>query len=128
MRKVLLENPEMTLILENGIVCATFKLVSLDLKTTQRIVDERVKAMGEKKYPFFANIRSVKYSSKKAREFFACEKGCEGLLAAALLVDSPLGSLIGNFFVKASNPKIPTKTFSNETEAIKWLTQYVTND
>jgi len=128
MKRVLLENREMTLELEDGIIISTFKIKSLDLKTTQKIVEDRVKAIGSKSYPLVANIRSVKYSTKTARDFFASQKGCEGLIAAAILVDSPLGSMIGNFFVKVSNPFVPTKTFSSESDAKKWLMQYVKKD
>ncbi len=128
MKKVLLENREMILELEDGIVISTFKMKSLDLKTTHKIVEDRVRAMGEKSYPLLANIRSLKYSTKTAREYFASKKGCEGLIAAALLVESPLGSMIGNFFVKVSNPFVPTKTFSNELEAKKWLSQFIAKE
>lgn len=128
MKKVLLENEEMTLELEKGIMIVTIKLSSLDLKTTQKLVEDRVKEMDGKLYPLIANIRRVKYSTKKARDFFASEKGCEGIIAAALLVDSTLGSMIGNFFVNISKPLVPTKTFSNEIDAKKWLTQFVKKD
>jgi hypothetical protein len=125
MKKVLFINREMTLELENGIMISTFNLGSLDLKTTQKIVEDRVKIMDGKLYPLVADIRSVKYSTKAARDFFASEKGCEGIIAAALLVNGSLGSMIGNFFAKISKPFVPTKVFSNEIEAKKWLAQYV---
>ena len=126
--KTPINNEYHRIVLENGIVIETFKLSYMDLKTTQKLVEDTVIAFAKKSYPLLANIRSVKHSSKKAREFFASEKGCEGIIAAALLVDSTFGSMIGNFFVKVSNPLVPTKAFSNEIEAKKWLTQYVKND
>lgn len=126
--KTLLDNEHQKIILENGIVLQIFKMSYLDLKTTQILTEDRVKSFGEKSYPLLSNIRSVKHSSRKARAFFASEKGCENIVAAALLVDSTFGSMISNFFVKVTNPIIPTKAFSNEIEAKKWLTQYVKND
>ncbi len=123
--KTLADNEYHKMQLENGIVIETFKPSYLDLKTTQKLVEDRVKTMGGTSYPLLANIRSIKTSSKRARDFFASEKGCDGLIAAALLVDSTLGSMIGNFFVKVTNPNIPTKAFSKETEAKKWLAQFV---
>jgi len=123
--KILSDNEYHKITLENGIVIQTFKLDTLDLKTTQKLVEDRIKAFGDISYPLIANIRSLKHSSKKAREFFASDKGCERLIAAALIVDSPLGSMIGNFFVKITDPVIPAKVFSNVAEAKRWLEQYV---
>lgn len=126
--KVLLNNDYQRIELQNGIVIQTFKITSLDLETTQKLTAERVKVFAEKSYPLIANIRSIKFSRKKAREFFASEKGCEGIIAAALLVDNTLGSMIGNFFIKVNNPRVPSKAFSNEIDAKKWLAPYVKKD
>lgn len=51
----------------------------------------------------------------------ASEAGCRGVIAAAVLIDSPLGSMIGNFFISISRPLRPTKIFTDEVEAKKWL-------
>ena len=126
--KTLLDNEYQKITLENGIILQTFKVSYLDLKTTHLLVEDRIKAFAEKSYPLIANIRSVKNSSRKARAYFASDKGCESLIAAALIVDSSFGSMISNFFIKVSSPIIPAKAFSNEIEANKWLAQYVKKD
>ena len=54
----------------------------------------------------------------------ASEEGCEGVVAAAILIDSSIGSMIGNFFIRISKPLRPTKIFTDEVLAMKWLQQF----
>ncbi|MES2590779.1 MAG: hypothetical protein V4608_02755 [Bacteroidota bacterium] len=125
MKNILLENEEVTIELENGIVIAKWKSTSVDLDIAQQAVKYRLEATNYKSYPILSNIRAIKNISKPARDFLATEKGCEGITAAAVLIDSPLGSMIGNFFISISRPLRPTKIFTDEADAKKWLTQYV---
>jgi hypothetical protein len=41
--------------------------------------------------------------------------------ATALFVDAPVSQLLANFFLRVNKPTIPTKMFTSETEALKWL-------
>jgi hypothetical protein len=38
-----------------------------------------------------------------------------------MLIDSPLGVVIGNFFLKVNRPPYPLRLFRNEREAEQWL-------
>lgn len=125
MKKTLLENNEIKLELEDGIVSAEFKVDHFDLRVVQKLVEDRKKAFNGIIYPLLANVISVKSSTKAARDFFASEKGCEGISAAAMIINSPVGSMIGNFYLRISRPLRPSKLFTDETEAKKWLAQFV---
>lgn len=125
MKKLLLKNDEVTIVLDDGIVIATWESDSVDLEAAQRAVKYRLECTDYQPYPLLSNIKPIKIISKPARDFLASEAGCEGIIAAAILIDSPLGSMIGNFWISISRPLRPTKIFTNEAEAKKWLTQYV---
>jgi hypothetical protein len=128
MKKILLDNNEITLELEDGIVNAIFKVEHFDLQLVQQLVEDRKKAFDGLLYPVIANVISVKSSTKAARDFFASEKGCEGIIAAAVIINSPVGSMKGNFYLRISRPLRPSKLFTDETEAKKWLAQFVKKD
>lgn len=128
MKKLLLENNEVTIELEEGIVVAKWKNTFVDLTVAQRAVKYRLECTDYTSFPLLSNIKLVKNSTKEARDFLASEIGCEGIIAAAVLIGSPIGSMIGNFFIRISKPLRPTKMFSNEEEAKKWLAQYVIKD
>lgn len=111
--------------LENGIIIGTFESQFIDLDIAKRITDSRVAFQKGKTYPLLSNIKNIKGSTKAARDYMASKDGCQGVIAAAVLIDSPIGSMIGNFFIRVSKPFVPTQIFTDEAEAKKWLSQYV---
>lgn len=125
MKKILLDNNEITLELEGGIVIAKFKVEHFDLQAVQKLVEDRKKVFNGIIYPIIANVTSLKSSTKAARDFFASEAGCEGFSAAAIIINSPVGSIIGNFYIRINKPLRPTKLFTDITEAKKWLEKFV---
>lgn len=120
------ENEHAKFVIEEGILIGSFKCKLVDLDLAEKITADRVELQNGISYPILSNIKFVKNSTKEARDFLASEKGCEGVIAAAILIDSPIGNMIGNFFIFISKPLRPTKIFTKEAEAKKWLTQYVT--
>lgn len=125
MRELLFESEEIKFELENGVIIGTFKLEAVDLEIAQKVTNLRLEMQQGKSYPLLSNIRAIKNSTKQARDFMASKEGCEGVIAAAVLIDSPLGSMIGNFFISISRPFVTTKIFTDEIDAKKWLAQFV---
>lgn len=128
MKETLTDNDFLKIESENNILIGIFKSAFVDITIAHKITNCRLEIQNGKLYPILSNIRLVKNSTKEARDFLASEAGCEGVLAAAVLTDSPVGNMIGNFFINVSKPLRPTKMFTKEAEAKKWLTQYVKND
>lgn len=125
MKEILFDNNAIKFERESGIMIGTFKLESVDLELAQKVTNHRLSIQQGKSYPLLSNIKSIKNSTKPARDFMASKEGCEGVVAAAVLIDSPLGSMIGNFFISISRPFVTTKIFTDEGEAKKWLIQFV---
>ncbi|MES2590780.1 MAG: hypothetical protein V4608_02760 [Bacteroidota bacterium] len=121
---LLLDNEFIRFELENNIIIGTFKVDTIDLNLAQKLVEYRISVISGESYPTIANIASVKNVSKPARDFFASEKGCEGITATALLIDSPLGRMIGNFYISINKPLRPVKIFTNQEKAKLWLVKY----
>lgn len=128
MKMILFENELAKVTIEEGILIGSFKCAFIDLELANKITAYRLEVQKGKNYPILSNIRAVKSSTKSARDFLASEKGCTGVIAAAVLIDSPISSMIGNFFIRVSKPLRPTKIFTNEEEAKKWLSQFVKKD
>ncbi len=121
MQTLLFENDEIKFELENGILIAIWKCSTIDISKIQKTVRSRVEALNGNSYPLLSNIKSIKNSTKEARDYLASKDGCQGISKAAILISSPVSSMIANFFIKASHPIIPTKMFTNEAEAKNWL-------
>lgn len=125
MKKTLFDDAYVTIESEKGIVIGIFKTDFVDIKVAEHLVNKRVEITNNKSCALLADIKRVKNVTKEARDFFASEKGCVGIIATALLIDSPLGSMIGNFYINISRPLRPVKIFVDESKAKKWLDQYL---
>ena len=99
-----------------------------NLKITLPIAREIVKTRMEfvEYRPVVALVYNLGVVSfdKQARDFLASDEGVKGIIAGAIVVDSPVGSFLGNFYLSVAKPKIPSRIFSKKEAALKWLDQY----
>lgn len=98
MKKILLDNNEITLELEGGIVVAKFKVEHFDLQTVQRLVEDR------KKIFLFPKLVAKELMRQ--------------------LINSPVGSIIGNFYIRIKKPLRPVRLFTDKLKAKKWFVQF----
>lgn len=124
-KKTLLDNEHAGIELENGIIIVTWKNSYINLTIAEQVVKDRLNVTNNQKYPVFIKIKSIKDSTKEARDFLASEKGCEGITASAIFVESIVENMIASFFVFLNKPRVPTKIFKDEAKAKEWLKQYV---
>lgn len=78
----------------------------------------REAASGEKR-GVLVDMRTLGVMDKSARTVFAARN--DWALAVALWVDSPLSTLLANFFLGISRAKIPVRMFTKEADAVAWL-------
>ena len=79
----------------------------------------------KKRYPLLIDSRNIKSMSKEARDYFSVQNRVTSINSFAVVIDSPLSRIIGNFFMGLNKPSVPAKLFTNEEEAIRWLKQYL---
>lgn len=56
-----------------------------------------------------------------ARHLLASESGNLFTLKNAIIVDSIIHEMIGNFFIRMDKPPVPTKLFNSKSKALNWL-------
>lgn len=126
--KLLLDNEYSKIELSNGIIIATWKVSFVNLDIAKNVVNSRLSLTAGQSYPFLIKINSIKNSTKEARDFLASKPGEEGVLAAAIYVDSTVTNMLATFFIFLNKPRIPAKIFKNELKALEWLEQFVVKD
>ena len=67
------------------------------------------------------DMRLIKSISREARVYYANERTASIQRATALLINSPVSRVIANFFMGLNRPLSPTRMFTDEAEAIRWL-------
>lgn len=78
-------------------------------------------------YPLLVDLREINSIAKEARDHFSMKGRKPGVLAIAMLVKSPVSSIVGNFFLGLNKPTVPTHLFTSETKALQWLEEFVPN-
>ncbi len=124
MKTLLFDNDEITFEVLDGILVSAWKSKFIDITLIRKVKKYHLEIMDGKSYPMLADIKSVRDTTKEARDFLASKEGCAGLIAIAIMINSPISKMIANFFILASRPVIPTKMFTDETEAKKWLLNF----
>jgi hypothetical protein len=73
------------------------------------------------KLPVLIDTRKIKSMDRSARELAAGDHIASVTKRAAVLVGGPVSATIGNFFALVSRPSFPSKVFSSEDKALRWL-------
>ena len=71
--------------------------------------------------PILVDLRKIHIMSDDAREYFAMRNRNAGVKAIALVIKSRSSKLIGNIYLSINKPTVPTRLFTNEESAEKWL-------
>ncbi|HLP55785.1 MAG TPA: hypothetical protein VK151_12175 [Fluviicola sp.] len=75
----------------------------------------------DEKYPLLIDSRGIQSISREARSFFTTNGRETNTIAFAILIDSAVSKVVGNFFLGINKPAVPTRLFLNEKDALNWL-------
>lgn len=103
-------------------VYRTINNCSLDLETVKEMTKVGDEWNGSALCANLVDIRDMLFVDSKARAYGA-EQYRPHVAGQAILVESRISSSFANLFLKFSQPKLPTRLFTNENEAITWLKQ-----
>lgn len=79
----------------------------------------------DSKFPLLIDARGIKSMEREARAFFTTNGRKTNTLAFAIIIDSSVSKVVGNFFLGINKPAVPTKLFSNESTALEWLNKFL---
>ncbi len=103
--------------------------ISSEKEETVELVKEMVKKMGEMvnytQVPMLARHDAFALPGKPNRDHWAKKESCPYSKADAFMIKSVAMQLIANFYLRINKPERPTKMFTDEKEAIKWLKTFL---
>ena len=96
--------------------------ITIDINEIKEMISYVQEFMGETKHMAIIDFGASVGSTTEGRKVYAeSQYLLEHRIADALLVRSLSMKLIANFFIRVTKPKIPTRLFTSEVEAFKWL-------
>ena len=111
--------------LQDDLLIGTYKKgLKISLEMAKEIVKTRLEFADHKPVVALVVNQGVLSMDKKARDYLSSDEGVRGLIAGAIVVDTPFGSFLGNFYLAVTDPKMPTRIFSKKEAALKWLQQF----
>jgi hypothetical protein len=93
---------------------------SLDMDTLEKMTKTGDEWCQERLCANFVDIRNMLFIDSKTRAYAAAQYRAH-VAGQAIVIDSKISSYFANLFLKFSQPKVPTRLFTNEEEAILWL-------
>jgi hypothetical protein len=92
--------------------------VVIDAPDAQLAMDRVNEMCGGRPTPLLIDMATTESVSRTARAVFA--KRCDAY-AIALLGSSAVDRVLANFFLGVSAAPVPTRFFTNDDEAVRWL-------
>ncbi|MFY0674439.1 MAG: hypothetical protein JXQ87_13640 [Bacteroidia bacterium] len=109
----------------DGILYGTYKVTEIDLNTAIKAVETRLKFQNGKIHKCIVDASRLKNVTSDARKFLSSKKAYEGFEAVAFIINSPLGVVLINFYLKFGSFPVPTKLFRNLEQAERWVKNVV---
>lgn len=108
----------------DGIVAMVFApRIETDLAGALAAADALTRLTGGRRSPLVVDMHGSGPKDRAARAEFA-RRG-DVVAAVALIVDTPMSRMLGDFFRSVNKPSFPTRLFANEASAIAWLRPFV---
>ncbi|MDX9848171.1 MAG: hypothetical protein RBT74_14400 [Tenuifilaceae bacterium] len=93
---------------------------TIDLDTLEKMTKTGDAWNGNRLCANLIDVRDMLFIDSKTREYAAAQYRPH-VAGQAILIDSKVSSYFANIFLKFSKPKVPTKLFTVESDAINWL-------
>ena len=124
----MIETPYLYFEIKEGILYATYKQgLTTTLEVARQMVQSRLEFIEDQSYPMLIRSQGIVSIDKSARDYFSSDKGVEKILAGAFILPSVFNKFLINFYLAITKPKVPNRVFTDEQEALKWLTKYKKN-
>ena len=78
-----------------------------------------------KRKPLLLDFSNMQSQTREAREYYASDETNKAVSSVAVVTNTLIGNLIGNFFIGLNKSIFPIKLFTDITEAKQWLVPFV---
>lgn len=97
---------------------------TLDMDTLEKMTEVGDSWCQERLCANLVDVRNMLFVDSKTRAYAAAQYRPH-VAGQALVIDSKISSYFANIFLKFSQPKVPTKLFTNEVDALAWLGEQI---
>jgi hypothetical protein len=122
-----LENDFSRIWLSKGIVFVEYKpRLVMNMEAAKQIVTDRLKISSGVSRPLFLDARNLVSIDRATMKYYKTKEVVQHITSAAFLTESALTTLASNIFLALEKPLVPTRLFTDEKKALRWLGKYNT--
>jgi hypothetical protein len=122
-----LENAFCRIWLSNGIIFVEYKSrLVMNMEAAKQIVHDRLKISDGVSRPLFLDARNLVSIDRATMKYYKTKEVVQYITSAAFLTGSALTTLASNIFLELEKPLVPTRLFTDEKKALRWLGKYNT--
>lgn len=108
--------------MEDGVVhCVVLPTDTHTLADAQENSRAFVAVTQGRRAPMLLDTRASRGLDRAARLFYVRPEAALDCLAMAMLINSQIGRILGNFYMHVNPPPFPMRLFMREAEAVAWL-------
>lgn len=115
------ENDVISLKIEENIIYGKYLVEKIDLEVAKKAVETRLKLQNGKEFLGVFDSSNLKVITSDARKYLTQPISYKGLKVSAFIIKSPIGAVLGNFYLAFGKFPIPTKLFRTEAQAVEWV-------
>ena len=93
---------------------------NIDIDAAKAIVEAASSISGQAKHANLIDIREMVFMSREARAYLGNQER-KNVVAIAILMNSIFHNVLANLYFKFNKPRILTKEFDKEVDALDWL-------
>jgi hypothetical protein len=112
---------EITILTNHIFKLKPFEGIELDIEDVQEMRRVYLKFSNNESFAILLDATENFSLTSEARTLLASKEYTVKRIAAAFVTKSLANQLVGNFFIKFNKPATPTKMFTDEEHAFKWL-------
>ena len=98
----------------------------IDIEAAKCVVADRIRFQDEKCLPVLCDMQGVLSVDKAGRDYLA-SYGSVLASAVALLVTENVSLTVSTFYLEISKPAVPTRIFTEESEALSYLRGFLSH-
>jgi len=100
-------------------------MVNLGREEMVQMQEAKVRITNNTKYVNLIIMQKYSSADHEARDYVGTEEAMALRIADAFVITSLPQRIVGNFYLNFNKPKVPTRFFTSEEEAEKWLRQFI---
>lgn len=125
MNKALYEDHICKFSIKDGITYIVYKPEVVDLEVAEKCTAKRHEILPETPLYVITDYTAVKNTTREARQYFTGPYASYNMKAVVLLINSPVGRIMGNFFISLNKPPYDFKLFNDLFKAEEWVRKHM---